>query len=84
MIVSSTKAPAVTSPATRRFAHNAALRLGYIDYKYSTAMSGWQIGPSAQPGQNWETAMNLGNNPQLQYSYPATVKNYSASIEVRF
>jgi hypothetical protein len=67
-----------------RFAHNAALRLGYIDYKYSTAMSGWQIGPSAQPGQNWESAMNLGNNPQLQYSYPATVKNYYASLEVRF
>ena len=67
-----------------RFAHNAALRVGYIDYKYSTAMSGWQIGPSAQPGQNWESAMNLGNNPQLQYSYPATVKNFYASLEVRF
>jgi hypothetical protein len=67
-----------------RFARNAALRVGYIDYKYSTAMSGWQIGPSAQPGQNWESAMNLGNNPTLQYAYPATVKNYYASIEVKF
>jgi len=67
-----------------RFAHNAAIRLGYIDYKYTTAMSGWQIGPSAQPGQNWESAMNLGNNPMLQYAYPETVKNLYASIEVHF
>ena len=67
-----------------RFAKNAALRLGVIDYKYSTAMSGWQIGPSAQPGQNWESAMNLANNPMLQYSYPATLRNFYASLEVRF
>ncbi|HJV48197.1 MAG TPA: DUF3373 family protein [Geothrix sp.] len=67
-----------------KFAHHAALRLGYIDYKYTTAMSGWQIGPSAQPGQNWETAMNLSNTPMLQYAYPATVKNLYASIEVKF
>ena len=67
-----------------RFAKNAAVRLGVIDYKYSTAMSGWQIGPSAQPGQNWESAMNLANNPMLQYSYPATLRNYYASLEVRF
>ena len=67
-----------------RFAHNASLRLGYIDYSYTTAMSGWQIGPSAQPGQNWESAMNLGNTPMLQYGYPATVKNYYASLEVKF
>ena len=67
-----------------RFAKNAGLRLGVIDYKYSTAMSGWQIGPSAQPGQNWESAMNLANNPMLQYSYPATLRNFYASLEVRF
>ena len=67
-----------------RFAKNAAVRLGVIDYKYSTAMSGWQIGPSAQAGQNWESAMNLANNPMLQYSYPATLRNYYASLEVRF
>ena len=67
-----------------RFAKNAAVRLGVIDYKYSTAMSGWQIGPSAQPGQNWESAMNLANNPMLQYSYPATLRNFYASLEVRF
>jgi hypothetical protein len=67
-----------------RFATNAALRFGYIDYSYTTAMSGWQIGPSAQPGQNWESAMNLGNTPVLQYAYPATVKNFYASIEVKF
>ena len=67
-----------------RFAKNAAVRLGVIDYKYSTAMSGWQIGPSAQAGQNWESAMNLANNPMLQSSYPATLRNYYASLEVRF
>jgi hypothetical protein len=67
-----------------RFAKNAALRLGYIDYSYSTAMSGWHIGPSAQPGQNWEAAMNLSNMPMLQYSYPATVKNFYVSLEVKF
>lgn len=67
-----------------RFARNAALRLGYIDYKYTTAMSGWQIGPSVQPGQDWVSAMNLGNNPMLQYAYPATVKNLYASLEVHF
>ena len=67
-----------------KFAHNAAIRVGYIDYKYSTAMSGWQIGPSAQPGQDWVSAMNLGNTPMLQYAYPATVKNFYTSLEVRF
>jgi len=67
-----------------KFAHNAAIRVGYIDYKYTTAMSGWQIGPSAQPGQNWESAMNLSNTPMLQYAYPATVKNFYTSLEVRF
>jgi hypothetical protein len=67
-----------------KFAHNAALRVGYLDYKYTTAFSGWQIGPSAQPGQDWVSAMNLGNNPMLQYSYPSTIKNYYASIEVKF
>ena len=67
-----------------KFAHNAAIRVGYIDYKYSTAMSGWQIGPSAQPGQDWVSAMNLGNTPMLQYAYPATVKNSYTPLEVRF
>ena len=67
-----------------RFARNTSLRLGYIDYKYTTVMSGWQIGPSAQSGQNWESAMNLSNTPTLQYAYPATVKNYYASLEVKF
>jgi|GEM_PF-429786 len=66
-----------------RFARNAALRLGYIDYKYTTAMSGWQIGPSPMSG-SWEAANDLSKNPTLQYGYPATVKNYYASIEVKF
>jgi hypothetical protein len=67
-----------------RFAQNAALRLGYINYKYTTAMSGWQIGPSVQAGQDWVSAMNLNNNPMLQYAYPETVKNTYAAIEVKF
>ena len=66
-----------------RFAHNAAFRLGYIDYKYTTAMSGWQIAPSPQSG-SWEAANDLGKNPMLQYGYPATIKNFYASIEVKF
>lgn len=67
-----------------RFAHNAALRVGYLDYSYTHAMSGWQIGPSVQAGQDWVQAMKLDNNPMLQYAYPSTVKNYYASIEVKF
>jgi hypothetical protein len=37
-----------------------------------------------QAGQDWVQAMKLDNNPMLQYAYPATVKNYYASIEVKF
>ena len=66
-----------------RFAKNAALRLGYIDYAYTSAMSGWQIGPSPMSG-TWEAANDLAKNPPLQYGYPATVKNFYASIEVKF
>ncbi|WP_243320038.1 DUF3373 family protein [Geothrix sp. SG200] len=67
-----------------RFAKNAALRLGYLDYKYSHAFSGWQIGPGAMPGQSWEDAYDLSKNPMLQYSFPARVKNTYAAIEVTF
>ena len=66
-----------------RFAKNAALRLGYIDYKYTTAMSGWQIGPSPMMG-SWEAANDLGKTPLLQYGYPSTIKNFYASLEVKF
>ena len=67
-----------------RFAKNAALRLGYIDYKYSHAFSGWQISPGAMPGQSWEDSYDLSKNPMLQYAFPATVKNTYAAIEVKF
>jgi hypothetical protein len=67
-----------------KFARNAALRLGYLYYSYTTAMSGWQIGPSVQAGQDWVQAMKLNNNPMLQYAYPSTVKDFYASIEVKF
>ncbi|MDR3682122.1 MAG: DUF3373 family protein [Geothrix sp.] len=67
-----------------QFAHNASFRVGYIDYNYTHAFSGWQIDPAAMPGQSWEASYNLNNNPLLQYSYPSTVKNYYAAIEVKF
>lgn len=68
-----------------RFAKNAALRLGYIDYKYTHAFSGWQIAPGpSMPGQSWEDAYDLSKNPMLQYAFPATVKNTYAAIEVKF
>ncbi len=67
------------------FAHNAAFRIGYLDYKYSHAFSGWHISPGpAMPGQSWEDAYDLGKNPMLQYGFPATVKTMYASIEVKF
>jgi len=67
-----------------QFAKNAAFRLGYLDYKYSHAFSGWHISPAAMPGQSWEDAYDLGKNPMLQYGFPAAVKTMYASIEVKF
>ncbi|GLH66008.1 DUF3373 family protein [Geothrix edaphica] len=68
-----------------QFAKNAAFRLGYLDYKYSHAFSGWHISPGpAMPGQSWEDAYDLSKNPMLQYGFPATVKTTYASIEVKF
>lgn len=61
-----------------RFAKNAAFRLGYLDYKYSHAFSGWQIAPMDM--ENFD----LAKNPMMQYSFPATVKAAYASIEVKF
>jgi hypothetical protein len=61
-----------------RFHKNAAFRVGYIHYDYSTAYSGWHIGPTTSEN------MNLSNNPMLQYASPATIKNTYAAIEVKF
>ena len=58
--------------------HNAILKLGYIDYQYSTAFSGWHI----QPGPS--SAFNLDNNPVLQYASPSSVKDLYISLEARF
>ena len=74
----------VANPENRQFAKNAAFRLGYLDYKYSHAFSGWHISPAAAPGQTWEDAYDLNKNPMLQYGFPATVKTTYASIEVKF
>ena len=68
-----------------QFAKNAALRLGYLDYKYSHAFSGWHISPGpSMPGQSWEDAYDLAKNPMLQYGFPATVKSSYVSLEVKF
>lgn len=66
-----------------QFVKNVALRVGYIDYKYSHAFSGWHIAP-APMGGSWEDAYDLSKNPMLQYASPASIKNTYVSLEVRF
>ncbi|MBL0211622.1 MAG: DUF3373 family protein [Holophagaceae bacterium] len=60
------------------FAKNVALRAGYIDYKYSTAFSGWHIAPMAL--ENFD----LSKNPMMQYAFPAGIKNTYLALEVKF
>lgn len=60
------------------FAHNASLKVGYIDYQYSTAFSGWHIQPGPSAG------FNLDNNPVLQYASPSSVKDFYVALEARF
>ena len=60
------------------FAHNAFLKLGYVEYSYSTAFSGWHIQPG--PSSNY----NLDKNPVLQYASPSSVKDLYLSLEARF
>jgi len=64
--------------AVWNFAKAAFLKVGYLDYKYSHAFSGWHIAPG--PIGNF----NLDSNPVLQYASPSSVKNLYASLEVRF
>jgi hypothetical protein len=52
--------------------------VGYIDYAFTHAYSGWHIGPAPI-----ET-MKLDQNPMLQYASPSSVKNTYVSLEVRF
>ncbi len=66
-----------------QFVKNVALRVGYIDYKYSHAFSGWHIAPAPMAG-SWEDAYDLSKNPMLQYASPASIKNTYVSLEVRF
>jgi len=66
-----------------QFVKNVALRVGYIDYKYSHAFSGWHIAPAPMAG-SWEDAYDLSKNPMLQYASPARIKNTYVSLEVRF
>ncbi|MDP2875207.1 MAG: DUF3373 family protein [Holophaga sp.] len=65
------------------FAKNVALRVGYIDYKFSHAFSGWHIAPAPMAG-SWEDAYDLNKNPMLQYASPASIKNTYVSLEVKF
>ena len=73
-----TRGSVVETYVVWNFAKNAYFKVGYLDYKYTTAYSGWEIGP--EPA----TSMKLDSNPMLQYASPATVKDLYASIEVRF
>ncbi len=66
-----------------QFVKNVALRVGYIDYKYSHAFSGWHIAPAPMAG-SWEDAYDLSKNPMLQFASPASIKNTYVSLEVRF
>ncbi len=65
------------------FVKNVILKVGYLDYTYSHAFSGWHIAPAPMAG-SWEPAYNLDRNPMLQYASPATMKNTYLSLEVRF
>lgn len=65
------------------FVKNVALRVGYLDYKYSHAFSGWHISPGPQSG-SWESAYDLARNPMLQYGFPSAIKNTYCALEVRF
>jgi len=65
------------------FAKNVSLRVGYLDYKFSHAFSGWHIAPAPMAG-SWDAAYNLDNNPMLQYASPSGIKNTYVSLEVKF
>jgi hypothetical protein len=60
------------------FAKNVALRIGYLDYKYSHAFSGWHIAPMAM--ENFD----LDKNPMMQYGFPSAIKNTYCALEVKF
>ena len=66
-----------------QFVKNVHLRVGYLDYSFTHAFSGWHIAPAPMAG-SWEAPYNLDNNPMLQYTSPATIKDTYISLEVRF
>jgi hypothetical protein len=66
-----------------QFVKNVHLRVGYLDYSFTHAFSGWHIAPAPMAG-SWEAAYNLDNNPMLQYASPAGIKDTYISLEVRF
>ncbi|BDU73484.1 DUF3373 family protein [Mesoterricola silvestris] len=79
----STRGDVVEAYVHWEFVKNVALRVGYLDYKYTHAFSGWHIAPAPMAG-SWESAYNLDNNPMLQYAAPSGIKNTYVSLEVKF
>ena len=66
-----------------RFAHNVLLRVGYLDYKYTTAFSGWQIAPAPMAG-SWRarttwTTTRCSSTPRPRASRTRTSPSKSAS-----
>jgi len=79
----STRGDVIEAYVHWEFVKNVALRVGYLDYKYTHAFSGWHIAPAPMSG-TWENAYNLNNNPMLQYAAPSGIKNTYVSLEVKF
>lgn len=62
-----------------KFAKYLNLRVGYIDYSYSTAFSGWHIAPGDLD------YFSLKNSSAVNfYPFPQRVKNFYTLIETRF
>jgi len=79
----STRGDVIEAYVHWEFVKNVALRVGYLDYKYTHAFSGWHIAPAPMSG-TWENAYDLNNNPMLQYAAPSGIKNTYVSLEVKF
>jgi len=57
---------------------NFLLKVGYTNYDYSTAFSGWHIAPAPL------SYYNLDNNSVNFYPFPKTVKDVYFSVEARW
>ncbi|MCE1228103.1 MAG: DUF3373 domain-containing protein [Firmicutes bacterium] len=79
----STRGDVIEAYAAWQFTKNVILKLGYQDFSYTHAFSGWHIAPTPMQG-TFEDAYDLSKNPMLQYASPASIKNTYLSLEVRF